>query len=60
MDSKTASKEEIKKFWQFVDDVSKEVDNWPDYMKVDGYVTRKWTLKKKGEKNTEKSETKEA
>ena len=57
MDTKTEIKKEAKEFWQFVKNVREEVDNWPDYMKVDGYVARKWTLKKKGERNTEKKKT---
>lgn len=40
---------EVRKFWKNLDEISREVDNWPDYKKVDGYVVREWTLKKKKE-----------
>lgn len=46
MESNVESKDDIKEYLQFLKKIRCEVENWPDYKKVDGYVAHRWTLGK--------------
>ena len=37
--------EESKKRWEFIEKVSKEVDDWPDWKKVEAFPTKVQTTK---------------
>ena len=37
--------DDMKEYLQFLKRIRHEVEQWPDYKKVDGYVAHRWTLK---------------
>lgn len=40
------SKSDAKEYLKFLRRIRREVENWPAYKKVDGYVVRRWRLKR--------------
>ena len=45
MNANLENQDDVKEYLQFLRKIRHEVDKWPDYKKVDGYVARHWTLK---------------
>ena len=51
-DGNLHTEDDVQEYLAFLKRVREEVENWPEYMKQDGYVVREWRLGRKDDKTS--------